>query len=46
MRVEMWIETESNKIAHKGAYSKNEKMDNFLYFQELYKLIEPAKAEC
>jgi hypothetical protein len=41
---ELWIETESYKITKLGCQTQNEKLDNFLYFQELFKLIEPAEA--
>ena len=43
--VELWIETESYKIAWSGAYTQSEKSENFIYFQDLYKLIEPADSE-
>lgn len=39
---ECWVELESAKIARVGTYTKSEKMDNFIYFKELYKLIEPG----
>jgi hypothetical protein len=38
-----WIEKESNKLAKKGTYTKNEKMLTHLYFMDLYKLIEPTE---
>jgi len=41
--VELWIETESNKIAWPETQTKNEKQENFLYFQEFFKNIEPAE---
>ena len=41
---ECWVELESQKIARLGTYTNNEKMDNFSYFQELYKLIEPSSS--
>ena len=39
---ECWVELESHKIARYGTYTKNDKMINHLYFQDLYKLIEPV----
>lgn len=41
----MWIETESNKLAMPGTYSRNEKAENFMYFQDLFKNIIPAQTE-
>ena len=38
---ECWVELESAKIARHGAYTRNDKMRNQLYFMDLYKLIEP-----
>lgn len=43
--VELWIETESNKIAWPGTHTRNEKQEYFLYFQEFFKNIEPAEME-
>ena len=37
-----WVELESHSLAWLNTYTKNDKSENFLYFQELYKLIEPA----
>ena len=44
LKQECWVELESNKLAYRGTYTKNEKMDNFFYFLELYKLIEPTNS--
>ena len=32
LKQECWVELESNKLAYRGTYTKNEKMDNFFYF--------------
>jgi hypothetical protein len=43
--VELWIETESNKIAWPGTQTRNEKQGNYIYFLEFFKNIEPAESE-
>ena len=43
--VELWIETESNKIAWPGTQTHNEKQSNYLYFLEFFKNIEPAQID-
>lgn len=40
---ECWVELESNKLAFAGSHTKSEKYENFAYFTELYKLIEPTQ---
>ena len=43
-QAECWIELESYKIAFPGSFTSNDKMLNYSYFQDLYKLIEPSAA--
>ena len=39
---ECWVELESAKIAKHGSYTRNDKMVNQIYFQDLYKLINQS----
>ena len=40
-----WVELESSKLAWPGTYTSSDKSENFLYFRELYKMIEPFGKE-
>ena len=44
-RHECWVELESQSLAWLNTYTKNEKSENYKFFTDLYKLIEPAGTE-